>query len=293
MAAIICKPITSFLNFLCTAPCKICTGGCTNPLAAFCGVTFVTQIPLAAMASLGVGGLFQGCKGSQWLVGMLAASISHVVASVYLARRVTNRTDEVLRDRHTAWNRISYLLCNDPFIAFYLLVVLFFIVWLVMGSAWSIGGTMRNGGCGTDVGDRVGIVLGLGWFYLIAGPSVLMCNMCCVRCDKKDYAGTDEEFAAKQAQKEAKRKKRASSATSGSNDIENPPQPHSHVPQPPSQTKPTAPPLKTYTLEGVEIPDNRIDHVVEAEVVIEGGDLPPPVPPPNQQQKPEGKASVY
>lgn len=308
MAAILCKPISACFEFICTAPCKICSGGCNlcadglvglcrNPLSAYVMVTFLTQVPLAVAAALEIGGLFEGCLGSQWLAAMLVVAILHMLTSVYLAHRVTNRTDEALRDRHTSWQRISYLLCHDPWIAFYILVVCFFIVWLIMGSSWTFDDEMESSsGCGVDLYDRVSIVLGLGWFYLFLGPSVLSCNLCCVCCDKTDYVGDDAEFAAKEAEKEAKKQQQKrhgfsgrQSATSnininnnyemGADDIEAPNAPPSESMRE-SNSKKVPPATKTYSVDGVLIPGDGNGDVVEAEVLVEGEALPPPIPPP-------------
>jgi len=102
MAAILCKPISACFEFICTAPCKICAGGCklcsdgiaglcTNPLAAFVMITFVAQIPVAIAAGLEIPGVFSGCRGSQWLIGMLASAIVHMVTSVYLAGKYNTK----------------------------------------------------------------------------------------------------------------------------------------------------------------------------------------------------------
>jgi len=302
MAAILCKPISACLEFVCTAPCKICSGCChlcsdglsgicKNPLGAFVMITFLTQIPLAVAAALELGDLFNGCKGSRWLMGMLVVAILHMVTCVYLANRVTNRTDEALRDKHTSWQRISYLMCHDPWIALYILVVCFFIFWLIMGSTWTLNGDMdESSSCGSDLDDRVSIVLGLGWFYLFIGPSVLSCNLCCVCCDKTDYAADDAEFAAKEAEKEAKKQKRHSSArkssAAGSNmepDIESPyEQPYQPQEKVDTESKRAASSSRTYSVDGTPVPDDPNADVVEAEVVIEGDDLPPPMPPPKE-----------
>jgi len=282
MAAILCKPISACIEFVCTAPCKLCSDGlsglCTNPLSAFIFMTWLTQIPLAIAAAVEIPGLFNGCKGSQWMVGMLGTAIAHMFTSVYLASRVANKTDEKLRDKHTAWERISYLLCHDPWIAIYLLIVIFDVSWLVIGSGWSING--RFGDC--DMGGNVRIVMGLGWSYLILGPSVLSCNLCCACCDKGDYAGDDADFAAQDVEQEARKshrqnatsskKSNVNSYTSGeaytAADIETPPEPK---------------PPRTYSAEGVPIPDDGDAPVMEAEVVVEETTLiPPAMPPPKQ-----------
>jgi len=304
MAAVLCKPITACLEFICTAPCKICSGGCNicadglaglcrNPLSAFIMVTFLTQIPLAVASVLEMGGLLSGCKGSRWLLGMLVVAILHMVTSVYLAHRVTNRTDEALRDRHSSWERISYLLCHDPWIACYILVVCFYIGWLIMGSIWTFNGSIDDSSsCGSDLNDRVSIALGLGWFYLFMGPTVLSCNLCCVCCDKTDYVGDDAEFAAMEAEKNQQKRYSSSGTNSANNSNNNSNNNNSNnnnnmsaddieaqsMRETNSKKEPPSP--RTYSLDGVPIPDDGNVDVVEAEAVIERDFLPPPIPPP-------------
>lgn len=303
MAAILCKPITSCFEFICTAPCKLCgagcklcsdglTGLCTNPLSAFVMVTFLTQIPLAVASTLNIaGGLFSntgGCnsKASQWMVGMLIVAIAHMFTSVYLAVRVTNSTDEALRNKHTSWERISYLLCHDPWIAIYLLIVLFYIIWLVIGSSWNISGKLYSSDCNSDDDDNnnVAIVLGLGWTYLFLGPAVLSCNLCCVCCDKKDYAGDEEAFAAKEDEKRNKKKKNNRTSTTHQANNNNNKNYNEYTTT--SADIENNSNNRTYSADGMPIPDettNNTTPVVEAQVVIEGDTLPPPMKPPQKK----------
>eukprot|EP00535_Pseudo-nitzschia_heimii_P004085 CAMPEP_0197182948 /NCGR_PEP_ID=MMETSP1423-20130617/7127_1 /TAXON_ID=476441 /ORGANISM="Pseudo-nitzschia heimii, Strain UNC1101" /LENGTH=198 /DNA_ID=CAMNT_0042633457 /DNA_START=646 /DNA_END=1242 /DNA_ORIENTATION=- len=156
--------------------------------------------------------------------------------------------------------------------------------------------------CGSDLEDRVNIVLGLGWFYFFIGPAIFSCNLCCVCCDKTDYAADDAEFAAKEAEKEAKNQRKSSSARKnsafGSNtgpDIEAPhaAQFQSETMQEPKPKK--APPLRTYYVDGTPVHDDGNADVVEAEIVTDADTLPPPIPPPQdnfgaQAAKPQAAA---
>jgi hypothetical protein len=180
-------------------------------------------------------------------------------------------------------------MCHDAWIAIYILVLCFFTGWLIIGSTWIINDSMYNSSssCGSDLEDRVNIVLGLGWFYFFIGPAIFSCNLCCVCCDKTDYAGDDAEFAAKEGEKEAEKQRKNSSArknsAAGSNmgpDIEAPneSQFQSEPMQEPISKK--APPLRTYSVDGTPVPDDGNADVVEAEFVIDADTLPPPIPPP-------------
>ena len=218
MAAILCQP--------CTAACRLCDDGiaglCTKTLAGFVLVTAATQLPLAVVAALGLPRLFDGCRGAQWLLGMFLAALAHLVAGAYVAGRVNDR--------------IAYLLCHDPWIALYLLVVGFFVTWMIVGSLWSLGGgndgdgSLDEGGdsgadpgCDAALDDRVALSLGLGWTHFFLAPTVLSCALCCGCCDGTDYAADAAEFAAKAAEEEARKQKKKDQEKSDGGDVEAPP----------------------------------------------------------------------
>lgn len=250
MAAILCEPIGKCIEFVCTAPCKlvscVCEGlcsVCTNPFSAYVFLTMVTQIPIVVVSAMSIGGLSR-CQESNWLLGMLLVALCHILAAFYMAYRVSNAFDETLRNKHTSWDRVSYLLLHDPWIAAYDLVCIFFVVWLILGSIWA----SRNNGstCGvTDITNYVSIALGLGWFFLFAGPTVMSCNLCCSCCDQKDYSADDAAFEAKAAaEAEAKANKGKKNEKT---DAENP---------------------TTYTADGVPVNDNdNAQAAVAAEVI--------------------------
>jgi len=291
MAAILCKPITACFEFIFTAPCKICAGGCKlcndvcsggcklcsdgisglckNPLSAFLLTTWFTQVLTVVVCCIEIPNMLKGCKGGFWLLAMLVTAIVHIAASTYMANRVGNQTDEALRDRHSAWERISYLLCHDPWIALYILVVCFWVALLCLGSYWRL-----EESCEGDMDRDVSAALALGWFYFVVGPMVLSCNLCCACCDNNDYAADDAAFAAQEAEKESKKQKRQSSNNNSnynsSDDIE----------MQESRTKNPSPQPRTYSMDGTPIPDDQNANVVEADVIGEADALPPPVPPP-------------
>jgi len=232
MAAILCKGIGNIFEFICTTPCKLCEigcrGACGSPLSAFVIVTVILQSPIVILSAMELGGAFGNngsCKGSDWLVGMFLVSLVHILVSFYLSYRVTNGTDITLRDnnRHSSYERISYLLCHDPIIALYILVWIFFVSWLIVGSYWSTTNVMKDGDnvrCGNEIETNVGIVLGLGWTFLLLGPTVLSCVLCCACFSKRDYVASDAEFEAKANANNANYNNNNNNNNNNSNDIE-------------------------------------------------------------------------
>lgn len=237
MAAVICNGIGSCCDFICTGTCKICSKGCgagcsrlcSSPLSVYVATVVLTQVPIIAFSVMDIGGIFRGCHGSYWLLGALLVALVHVLVAFYASYRVTNGTDATLRDaeRHTAYERISFLLCRDPIVAVYIVVWFFYIGWLCVGSVWSVQGIMNddeyegslkdefdsyveknvNNKCNEDVVHNVMIVLGLGWAFFFIGPSVLLCVVCCACFSKKDYIATDAEFEAAAAKSSSTNKK--------------------------------------------------------------------------------------
>jgi len=213
---------------------------------------------------MSIGGL-SSCQESNWLLGMLLVALCHILAAFYLAYRVTNAFDETLRGKHTSWDRVSYLLCHDPWIAAYILVCIFFIAWLIVGSVWAGQNNIGGSTCGvTDITDYVSIALGLGWFFLFAGPTVMSCNLCCTCCDQKDYSADDAAFEAKAAaEAEAKANKEKKNEKT---DAENP---------------------TTYTADGVPVNNNdNAQEAVAAEVI------PDAIPPPKDGEKEQDDSYV-
>ena len=306
MAAILCNGIGSCCECVCTAPFKLCDSGCRgcskacsslcnglcgSPLSVFVIVTVATQLPVAIVSAMELGSVFR-CQGSDWLLGTLLVAIVHISVAFYLSYRVTNGTDEKLRDRHTSWERISFLLCHDPLFAIYILIYLFFIAWLCVGSVWSIQDKMdtsTTNACGNDIESNVGIVLGLDWAYFFIGPSVLSCILCCTCFSKKDYAATDAEFAAAAAAATAAANNNDNN--NNANDIESPPN-NNPSSQSESKTKEASKPPRTYSVDGVPIDDNdnhdvnnqdrkSSSNAASAIPEVLAKEIPPPVLPPS------------
>jgi hypothetical protein len=279
MAAILCKGIGdlctgtckcagSICEAVCTGPCKLCAGCgsvvadlCSSPFSAFVAVTLVAQVPPIAVGLLELGG-FPSCRGSVWLLGAVVLGAINIAAAFYLALRIGNRQDESLQQFRSAYSRASHLLCNDPWIAVYILFYIFFWVWLCLGSAWNWSGlTDEDESCSDTVVGNVRLSVGLGWFFVFGGSMALGASVCCTFCDNRDYGGETTTNGA------TSNNMNNPTTPSPPFDAENP------QPTPPSQQHFPAKQPNVYSPEGVEVDDDGIP-VAHAEAI------PTPMPPP-------------
>jgi hypothetical protein len=153
-------------------------------------VTLLAQAPPIVVGLLELGG-FPNCRGSVWLLGAVVLGIINITAAVYLALRIGNQQDESLQEFRSAYSRASHLLCHDPWIAFYILFLIFFWVWLFLGSAWNWSGvTDEDESCSDTVEGYVRLSVALGWFFVFGGSMALGASLCCSCCDTRDYGGT-------------------------------------------------------------------------------------------------------
>jgi hypothetical protein len=153
-------------------------------------VTLVTQVPPIVVGLLELGGI-PDCRGSVWLLVAIVLGGINIAASVYLALRIGNNQDESLQQFRSAYSRASHLLCNDPWMALYILFLIFFWAWLCLGSAWNWSGvTDEDESCSDTVVTYVRVSVGLGWCFVFGGSMALGASLCCSFCDTRDYGGT-------------------------------------------------------------------------------------------------------
>jgi len=131
----------------------------------------------SVMAYVGVSN--DDCPGNikLWLVVQAVVCLFHVLMTrhvFYLFQQPYDPTSTG-KDKDVE-SRTSYLLCNDPAAALYILLLIGEVAWLSIGSAW----TSEASGCGLNA--FVVLAQVMGWGYLIAGCYVFMCSFCCEAC---------------------------------------------------------------------------------------------------------------
>mmetsp|Transcript_63922 Transcript_63922/g.76856 ORF Transcript_63922/g.76856 Transcript_63922/m.76856 type:complete len:366 (+) Transcript_63922:85-1182(+) len=201
---------------LCTLPCRACASACSgcnsacrgcncacddmcnNCDSSFCiyGVTAVVlNLPPIIMSLIALPLAFDAsditsCKGLMWTSGNLVVCTAHIVAACYLNKKVSGRTpDPELANTRTAAGRACRVLCYDVYMAGYLGVLIFGLVWLVMGTSWLAVGEVEcddGEGGGSGMSSRMGTSIGFGWTFVMVGSTVLCLSFCCATCDRRE-----------------------------------------------------------------------------------------------------------
>jgi len=226
MAAILCNGISELCTGTCKLiglPCKVCGVGCNkiskllcmNPLSLYIGTVLVAQTPPLIFGLLRISDLFNddanydssvkigmigGChSGSYWLLAGSIFSVINIAAAFYLGIRVANVDDPAVQHLQSSFKRVCYFLCRDRWIAFYILILIAYFIWLCLGmSRKLVLGYLTNFNkhrCYNysdhkyyNMKSSVIDVIGFSWFFLVGGSSALIFSMCCTCCDYRDYS---------------------------------------------------------------------------------------------------------
>lgn len=205
MAAVLCSlPCT-----LCSSACNFCSssfgcacGGCVkgvkralrSPFCVFGTVATMLNVPPIITTislipeTLELGG--SDCQGMLWMVVNAGLAIVNLVAAWYFASVITKKEKKGKHVKDwpdTAFERATYMLCYDPFIAVYMCFVLGFIIWQCLGSGWIAFGLDGGENCPHHMLGAWSAALAFGWTYIVAGAISLMLGFCCASCDKTNY----------------------------------------------------------------------------------------------------------
>jgi len=226
MAAILCNGISELCTGTCKLiglPCKVCGVGCNkipkllcmNPLSLYIGTVLVAQTPPLIFGLLRIYdlindytkndsrfkvGMIGGChSGSYWLLAGSIFSVINIAAAFYLGIRVANVDDPAVQHLQSSFKRVCYFLCRDRWIAFYIVILIAYFIWLCLGMNRKL-----VLGYLTDFNKRscynysdfkyynmkssVIDVIGFSWFFLVGGSFALIFSMCCTCCDRRDYS---------------------------------------------------------------------------------------------------------
>lgn len=113
----------------------------------------------------------------------------HIGAACYFALTIRNRRDEEFQSRTTSLGRAGYLLCYDPVIAAYILVLIGFFCWLCVGLSWRLEKEMDDENvCGNKMEhEYTKAALGCGFGFFAGGFFAFTLSLCCSACDRSYY----------------------------------------------------------------------------------------------------------
>ena len=190
LPAQLCGASCSACGQVCEHTCHSLSGLCASPFAIFVTVAAVFNIPSVYVGLVGVLDEGVNCKGARWLLVHALLCAINIVAAIYMGVTVVKEVNHDNNDGvvahqtpKTAFARAGHLLCYDPLLAVYILVLLAFFAWLWTGAAWSLSGSIHQG-CDADgdddgVAGKVAIALGFGWAFIFFGMASLCIGMCC------------------------------------------------------------------------------------------------------------------
>ena len=188
-----CNCLCEGCGTVCETACHSFGQLCASPFSIFVTVAAVFNLPSIYVGLVGiVDEDVTSCAGARWLLVHALLCLANVVAAIYMGvavvKEVSLTTTEQQQQQQSspksAFARAGHLLCYDPIMAIYILVLLGFFAWLWTGAAWSLNGHIHQG-CNADgdgIAGKVALALGFGWAFIFFGLAALCLGMCCAYC---------------------------------------------------------------------------------------------------------------
>jgi len=210
-----CDAVGTILTLPCKA-CGIATGQLTNlcrsPFCLFLTVAVGLNLPpiIFAGKTWGKGYDDEGCIAAfNWLNVNASLCLINVAAALYITAKITYKepedenaapfvdasiteketgeksTEKTLvqkvmesdnNTRSRSFSRVREILCNDPAVAVYIIIGIFYMVWQVMG----VSRRVEAGECDAGLGQYLSYAFTCGFLFISMGPMVFACSLCCV-----------------------------------------------------------------------------------------------------------------
>mmetsp|Transcript_13008 Transcript_13008/g.15266 ORF Transcript_13008/g.15266 Transcript_13008/m.15266 type:complete len:332 (-) Transcript_13008:468-1463(-) len=203
MAALICDGIgklCSSCGSICVLPCriisKVCesvcsvTGKlCSGPFCVYTITAIALNLPSIIISAKSLSKGISDCKGSSWLLVNLILCVINILAAWYISAKSQDLNDPGLQNSTTMFSRIVHVLCYDPFIAIYIILLAFFFCWLGVGIGWKASDEIYNGGgCDDSVSGAMTSSIACGYSFFCIGFMALCCSLCVAGCDGRRFS---------------------------------------------------------------------------------------------------------
>jgi hypothetical protein len=223
MAAVLCKGCSDICAGACTGcgkicslPCKIfgeCCSAVSQTILSLCDNPFCFYVLVAGglnipPISAGVMTIFNGlnngnglfgCKIYLWQIVNIILSVVNILAAFYIAVRFNQLrknpagSSSGANTQSSGLKKTSDILCHDPIIAIYILVLIGFFIWLCIGVGWKSGGDFECADGGSYA--LVDTSLGTGFAFLSLGFMALGCSVCCSCCFNGDWKNSNPYYS--------------------------------------------------------------------------------------------------
>jgi len=193
----ICEGICKVISF----PFVVIGNACrsSGPFCIYLTVALGLNIPPIVIGITSLSSTFS-CPNNQsaiWLLVNLLFCACNVAAAIYLAHAISDERFTTLVNNaasasgnnrrppppadSTSFNKLSYLMCYDVWIAFYILGLVAFFAWIFVGFMWWIVGSLKAGNLGVEgCADSSNVLMSLGFdvAFVILGFLSFVCSMC-------------------------------------------------------------------------------------------------------------------
>jgi hypothetical protein len=164
---------------------------CSTSFCFYITVATVLNLPPIVVGLTDLPNAVSGCSGSIWLLVFWLLCLVNIVAAFYMSVAV-QRDDSIVPHRNQdgsapttqqtaadGMSRVKHLFCYDVWMAVYILVLMGFFGWLLLGGAWFASGTMDDSDECDGIHGKVGIAYGFGWAFVFLGGCALTGSLCC------------------------------------------------------------------------------------------------------------------
>jgi len=182
MAALICNGLCSIVTIPCRIISNVCTSFCdvtgtlcSGPFCMYSITALALNLPPIISTGETLSNGFSESKGSSWLFINMICCISNIGSAFYISRSLQNRNGAELQRNTTVLSRALHLLCYDPLIALYILILIFHFCWLGTGAAWKFSDRI-------DDSVALNISIACGYSFFSVGCIALCCSLCVACC---------------------------------------------------------------------------------------------------------------
>jgi hypothetical protein len=163
--------------------------------------TLALNIPPVIFGAQSAGGDGSCQSVRTWVLVNAALCAAHIVAAFYiiikiqadkeLSQGLLPSSDPEKQSQHQqpdvgyygtsetrskSFSRMKQVLCEDPGVAIYLIVLFFYGIWTMVG----IGRTLGDGDCGSDLQSYAQNALFFNFAFIAFGGGAFCCSLCCL-----------------------------------------------------------------------------------------------------------------